>query len=720
MRRIWIAVSISDGSLGVPALPSNLGAPSLRSKGGIKICLPLLLLLPLLALSAPAQSAPTPSPPVTTITLGQSIVALTGPWKFHIGDNPKWADPNFDDSQWETVDLTPKQGSFDPQLGFSGFVPGWTAKGHPGYSGFAWYRMRIRITSADGPLALLSPSNFDDGYQVFANGCLIDSYGNFDRPIPRVYYSHTVMLVIPEGAIQHTSDAAASGNIVVAYRFYMAPATLLQPLVGGMHSPPVIGLASAVTAAYHVAWEEMYRVQLSGVAAAILYVALGLLILMLYAFDRAEKILLWPLAACALGVLLHSLWFYGLNTQAMTESQLSILDGVESFIFFGLWLMTWWIYFGLQERKWIRNTIGVLVLSNIAVFSLLDILMFGGSASHAVFLAYTTIAFSNSATTLVLLISIAYFGWRRPRRASLALFLALLLYALMFSQPALDRLHVRTTWFAFGISFPLALMLEFAMLFCFSLVLLDQFRSSQGRRQAMEQDMKQAQEVQQVLIPADLPHVPGLTIESEYRPAREVGGDFFQIVPHPSDGSVLIVTGDVTGHGLQAGMLVALLVGAIRNQASHSDDPLVMMQNLNQRLLGRGSAHATALALRIARDGACTLANAGHMPPYLNEKEIAMRGALPLGMIEDAEFSVMRFQLAPGDRLLLLSDGVAEAQDESGHLFGFDRIQALLQKPITAAEIATTAQNFGQQDDISVMAVTRLADRNPGAPGSRS
>ena len=69
--------------------------------------------------------------PVTTITLGQSIVPLNGPWKFHVGDNPQWADPNFDDSQWETVNLTPKAGSFDPVCGISDFVPGWTAKGHP-------------------------------------------------------------------------------------------------------------------------------------------------------------------------------------------------------------------------------------------------------------------------------------------------------------------------------------------------------------------------------------------------------------------------------------------------------------------------------------------------------------------------------------------------------------------------------------------------------------
>jgi serine phosphatase RsbU (regulator of sigma subunit) len=215
--------------------------------------------------------------------------------------------------------------------------------------------------------------------------------------------------------------------------------------------------------------------------------------------------------------------------------------------------------------------------------------------------------------------------------------------------------------------------------------------------------------VQQVLIPEKLPHVAGLDIESEYRPASEVGGDFFQIIPHARDGSALIIAGDVTGKGLQAGMLVALIVGTIRTAIEKSFEPLDLLDALNRRLCERGNAHATCLALRISADGAVTLANAGHMPPYLNGKELPMQGAVPLGMLSSADFASMRFQLAPNDRLMLLSDGVAEAQDEQGKLFGFDRIQALLAGPISAAEIASAAQKFGQHDDISIVSITRTA-----------
>ena len=106
-----------------------------------------------------------------------------------------------------------------------------------------------------------------------------------------------------------------------------------------------------------------------------------------------------------------------------------------------------------------------------------------------------------------------------------------------------------------------------------------------------------------MILPEARTTVPGLVIESEYRPAREVGGDFFQIIPHAGDGSLLIVAGDVTGKGLKAGMLVALLVGAIRSTAELNGDPLFILQSLNRRLMGRGEAHATCLALRIAADG---------------------------------------------------------------------------------------------------------------------
>ena len=225
----------------------------------------------------------------------------------------------------------------------------------------------------------------------------------------------------------------------------------------------------------------------------------------------------------------------------------------------------------------------------------------------------------------------------------------------------------------------------------------------------MHNELVHAQEVQQVILPESHLALQGLVVESEYRPAREVGGDFFQMIPDRTDDSLLIVAGDVAGKGLKAGMLVALVVGAIRTAAQYDPDPTAVLSTLNLLLTGRNDAKATCLAMRISKDGAVTLANAGHMAPYLNGEPVPMEGALPLGMIESAESSVMHFQLKDGDRLMMMSDGVAEAMDDDGQLFGFERVHQLLRAAKSATEVASAAQTFGQEDDISVISILRTA-----------
>jgi serine phosphatase RsbU (regulator of sigma subunit) len=273
----------------------------------------------------------------------------------------------------------------------------------------------------------------------------------------------------------------------------------------------------------------------------------------------------------------------------------------------------------------------------------------------------------------------------------------------------LGYVHIHLNWLIFGTEINLAQLASLMLVATVAVLLLRRLLTSLNIQRQMALDVRQAQEVQQVILPEGRTTLPGLVIESEYLPAREVGGDFFQIIPHATDGSLLIVAGDVTGKGLKAGMLVALLVGAIRSTAELNAQPEFVLRALNRRLMGRGDAQATCLAMRIDADGRVTLANAGHMPPYLNGRPLAVEGTLPLGMKDGAEISVMRFDLKDRDRLVLLSDGVAEATDADGHLFGFERVEELLRTAGSAAEVAGAAQRFGQADDISVISVTRTA-----------
>jgi phosphoserine phosphatase RsbU/P len=129
-----------------------------------------------------------------------------------------------------------------------------------------------------------------------------------------------------------------------------------------------------------------------------------------------------------------------------------------------------------------------------------------------------------------------------------------------------------------------------------------------------------------------------------------------------------------------------------------------MLDALNDRLLERNNdGFVTGIALRIDANGRLMLANAGHLPPYLNGKELPLEGSLPLGIQPDLRYPAAVFDLDPGDGLTLLSDGVIEATNGARELFGFDRTCAISTQP--AARIAEVARRFGQQDDITVLRI---------------
>ena len=239
-------------------------------------------------------------------------------------------------------------------------------------------------------------------------------------------------------------------------------------------------------------------------------------------------------------------------------------------------------------------------------------------------------------------------------------------------------------------------------------IIMLQRSTSMSRRQAeLEGELAAAQQVQQILVPEQAETVPGFTVESIYQPAQQVGGDFFQILPD-SGGGLLVVVGDVAGKGLPAAMMVSVLVGAIRGIAEYTTDPSELLASLNDRLIGRTQgSFSTALAAHISPDGLVTIANAGHLSPYLDGREIELLGALPLGVLAHARYESSQFQLAAGSRLTFYSDGVVEARNQHGELFGFDRGRSMSTQPATA--IVDAAKNFGQEDDITVVTIARHA-----------
>ncbi len=232
----------------------------------------------------------------------------------------------------------------------------------------------------------------------------------------------------------------------------------------------------------------------------------------------------------------------------------------------------------------------------------------------------------------------------------------------------------------------------------------DQRRTAEERA-ALAGEMRAARVVQQVLIPEAIPSVPGFAIESVYEPAGEVGGDFYQIIPTVS-GGVLIVIGDVSGKGMPAAMTVSLLVGTVRTLAHYTQSPGEILSAINARMMGRSQGgFTTCLILHARPDGKVTIANAGHLAPYVNGEEMKTENGLPLGLASDISYMESTFTLAPGSTLTLLTDGVVEARNAQGELFGFERTRAIATQ--SAESISHAAQEFGQEDDITVLTLAR-------------
>ncbi|WP_348267282.1 SpoIIE family protein phosphatase [Edaphobacter paludis] len=638
------------------------------------------------------------------VTLGNAAVELFGPWKFRTGDDLAWARPDFDDSGWAAMDMTPPEGTADPTLGSSGYIPGWTDRGFAGYSGYAWYRLTIDVQGANDPLALKMPENADDAYQVYVNGQRIGAFGRFTAHGVTAYSTLPRAFRLP--------DNLRSGPMTIAIRMWMDSATPFNsPDAGGLHEPPVLGHASAIAAQIRLGWDDIAHDVGSGFLEVLILLLALIVASSLFWLDRKESAYLW-LALVSLITLIGNAIILLVNFLAWIGQTPSVIleDDILTPVRIGLWVVFWGYWFRINRIGRLHREVWGLVALLAVGTALLRPPLYGQVVAVAAAIYLVPFLLVVKLALAALLFWVTYQGIRRHEAEGWLALPAVLLAAISQYQHELRLIHVPTAFALLGFQISLGTASTMVSLLLVTVMLSRRFLHAQRKKEQWRLEIQQAQHVQQVLIPEKLPTVAGLTIESEYRPAREVGGDFFQIIPDRDDGSVLIVVGDVTGKGLQAGMLVALIVGAIRSTAQHDADPLLVLNSLNEELCDREHASATCLMLRIADDGMVTLVNAGHLPPYLNGREMQMEGSLPLGVIAEPEFPVMYFKLKMGDTLMLMSDGIAEAQDEHGHLFGFDRIDQMLRAPMTAASLAAAAQNFGQQDDILVLRIERRGE----------
>ncbi len=639
-------------------------------------------------------------------TIGDAVLVLTGPWKFHPGDDMAWASSSFDDSSWDSQDLTPPQGSYDPVTGSSGYVPGWTAQGYPKLTGYAWYRLRVQLqivdSGAQAPrLALGMPLNFDDAYQVFVNGQEIGEFGKF-KPNSVVYYnSQPRSYALPDGT--------GNGMVTIAIRLWMDAATpILSQDAGGLHGPPLLGEYAATDAMLRLGWDAVNRTQagnLLSVTFLFLAAALGFT---LYWLDPHEPAYLWLGAACIAVFLWRGTVLFGYYSATLPMTQEMFLqDVVLASLTLGLWALFWAYWFKLENiRKVARITWALTALLMIGM-AMVRPPLFGTVVPVRAAIWLIPLSLALRLSLGVLLLWITYRGIRN-RTADGWLALAPILLTIVWAyQEELSVLHIPTIVRVFGLTFSFGLLAIFLMLAIISALMMRRFIRSQREKVQLQLEIEQARLVQQVLIPEATPTVPGFAVKTEYRPAQQVGGDFFQILPL-QNGGILAVIGDVSGKGTPAAMTVSLLVGTLRTLAQYTQKPGEILASVNERMWGRSQGgFTTCLVLRVDPDGTVTLADAGHPAPYLQGEELSVESGMPLGLNPHTVYAESTFKLAAGEQLTLLTDGVLEARNSIGELFGFERSAAIAGQ--SAESIVHAAQAFGQEDDITVLTFTRLA-----------
>jgi len=614
----------------------------------------------------------------------QKPTDLGGIWLVHAGDNPAYSRTDFDDSQWTRVDSSANVSSVFPSR-----------------PNVLWYRLHVKVAPRQTGLGLAEWS-LANAFEIYVNGQRIMENG---RVAPFAEYLNGARLLkpIPDSQV-------ATGSLVIALRVHVSP-TEWATTHPGLYTPNLrLGQE-------HTMWEHIWLIVIGEYAMESITVlaglGLGIVALALFIAQRRQREYLWIFlqflfAACA-GTATLIAEFHNL------PAYWDLLGGPLRALSLCFSVLVYFAILRLRIGWWIRTLFAVGIFG--FVLSWFGQTRWGVSQFAGLIAEFPFFFLAAGVIPVLLVVHLR----RGNREAGILLIPAILrsltLYAYIVvvsiaQIPALQAAATSASSVIFNIktgpfyvSFDWVSDLFYVVSFAVIIVL----RSTRISRQqaVIEGELTAAREVQRVILPEQAAPVPGFTVESVYQPAQQVGGDFFQILP-ACEGGLLVVVGDVAGKGLPAAMLVSVLVGAIRTAADYCQAPEEVLAQLNERLMGRThGGFSTALVARISADGWVTVANAGHLSPYLDGLEVELPGALPLGIVSRASYETTRFYLPVGSRLTFYSDGVVEAQSQKGELFGFERGRAISTQ--SAAAIVEAAAQFGQSDDITVVAIQRMA-----------
>ena len=612
------------------------------------------------------------------------IAELHGLARFHTGDDPRWSDPSFDDSQWPMARIDQP----------------WSTQGFTSESGFAWYRFKIVVSPSSSQLGFYYPSPFDC-YELYVGGRLAAKYGGMP-PNPRVFTTANY-----QPAVQRIPDelVPTGGTVQVALRVWHWPYwTFTAP---GPYLPLYLGDAQLLETQRQLRISDNLQ-GVSGFNLLLVACLIGCCAgLGLFLLRPGEFEYLW-FAGAELGLALLA-WSRSYQAALTIDFHSFTLWQALSYLAFDICWPAFIVRFLGQPRRRLYWTTIALAIVTFLVFIpylfqwisaasfIVLVFLLGSLLWVGILLLVWIPARRGEGDARLLVAPTLLFVFANLARG--AVFVGLILKPL--SPSLFDRYNSILRWpFTFSVESLAVFVTQAAVL---AIIVLRFARKSRDEER-LANEIESARTVQQVLVPTENPAIPGFAIEAVYKPAGQVGGDFYQIVVTPH-GGVLAVIGDVSGKGMPAAMTVSLLVGTFRTLAHYTQSPGEILRAMNQRMLARSSGgFTTCLVLRVDADGTLTAANAGHLAPYVDGKEFATESGLPLGLAAEVHFAESSFPMLPSARMTLVTDGVVEARSASGELFGFDRTAAISTNP--AEDIARAASTFGQEDDITVLSLT--------------
>lgn len=621
-----------------------------RRSRAVALLLPLVLLL---SAAGNAVARDAPGEPATFAVADQGVSSLEGSWRVMAGDDPAYAAPDYDDRSWPLA-----------------AVPGNLMERYPGHRGVAWYRARLVLRTAG--VRIMALGKICDADEVYVNGRLIGGTGRIDDPASHAF-DRDRWYVVPDSALRvgvntvavrtrgYLDDAA--GMIWGTYRIG-PPAAMLAPIIA-TYADDVFFIGIYLFIAVYFMIFSFMKGPLSGQQRLLAAMSLCFAV---YLFCQGP-----------LKYLLTDHFFYFHLLQYFAG-----MGGTASF------LMLFRMMFSQKPTRIDQAALGLLAVSAAAIAVLPDIRLWTVPriAWHLVIFYAAVVVVRNLVRSIM---------QRNGSRVYLYIGFGIILvtailevlrtYSLLgdisFLRVGLVGLIVNLSFYLAD-QYVIIQRIEHAMREHLEVMVVERTRELGDRNRTIEDQLEVARLIQAKLIPAQPPSVSGLSMHSVYVPMDKIGGDFYDY--REAGQRVRFFIADVSGHGVPGAFLALIAKMSFQQAQDGNHDEAATLQFMNGALCQSAvmSSFVTAFLVTLDMEGQrLTYASAGHHPALVlgrdrgDWRELHTRG-IPLGWQADARYSADECPLAPGDRIVLYTDGIVEAVAPDGAMFGMDRFREYL------------------------------------------